>query len=259
VSDLTVSAQVARIKAAGAEAVDVRVTGPPLGTALRALDEAGWRGIVMANGGNLQPYPKSVPGRRTLRERLRRPASHRAEASMRVVGGRLGRVEGAPMLVDRRAFMLSAATAVVGAATPAFAATPTPEPGGANQLAGVEGGLSSTLFNGQLRLSKMAVRAPVPADNLTNDFLLFECVVSNGTSQPVAGYFHSSIADADGVTVDGHSPGLWNLQQAQAYRLKIDFHLPANFVPVKIVLVPTDPKYKKVFRVDLKASDLPHA
>jgi hypothetical protein len=87
--------------------------------------------------------------------------------------------------------------------------------------------------------------------------VLFEATVSNGTPAQIAGYFNSSIVDADGITVPGHSAGLWNLAQAQAYKLKIDFHLPANFVPVKIVLIPTDPKFKKPFRIDLKPGDLP--
>jgi hypothetical protein len=168
------------------------------------------------------------------------------------------RVERATMQVRRYAFMLTAAAFVLGGASfRSSAATPPPIPGGANQVAGIEGGVSSQLFNGQLRLSRMLVRAPVPADNLTPDFVLFEAVVSNGTSQQVAGYFNSTIVDADGITVPGHSAGLWNLQQAQAYRLKIDFHVPPNFVPVKIVLVPTDPKFTKAFRINLKPSDLP--
>jgi hypothetical protein len=142
---------------------------------------------------------------------------------------------------------------------PVDAAAATPEPGGANQVAGIEGNLSSTLFNGQLRLRKMSLRAAAPADNLTSDFVVFEALVSNGTSKQVAGYFNSSIVDADGVSVAGHSAGLWNLQQAGSYKLKIDFHLPPNFVPVKIVLIPTDPKFTKAFRINLKAGDAPRS
>lgn len=140
---------------------------------------------------------------------------------------------------------------------PLVALAATPEPGGANAVAGIAGGLSSELFNGQLPVRKMSLRAPLAAEGLTPDFVLFEATVSNGTPQQVVGYFNSSIVDADGITVPGHSAGLWNLQQAQAYKLKIDFHLPPNFVPVKIVLIPTDPKFKKAFRIDLKPSDLP--
>lgn len=50
VGDLTVAAQVARIKAAGAQAVDAWTTGTPFGTVLRGVAESGWNGIVMTNG-----------------------------------------------------------------------------------------------------------------------------------------------------------------------------------------------------------------
>lgn len=52
VGDLTVAAQISRIKAAGAQAVDAWTTGSPFGTVLRGISEAGWDGIVMTNGGN---------------------------------------------------------------------------------------------------------------------------------------------------------------------------------------------------------------
>lgn len=53
VGDLTVSAQVARIKSAGAEAIDAWTTGTPFGTVLRGVSEVGWDGTVMTNGGNI--------------------------------------------------------------------------------------------------------------------------------------------------------------------------------------------------------------
>jgi hypothetical protein len=163
------------------------------------------------------------------------------------------------MLIRRSFYTLAVSALLLGIAhaPPLPAQAATPEPGGANAVAGISGGLSSELFNGQLRLRKMSLRRPLPDDNLTPDFVLFEATVSNGTPAQIAGYFNSSIVDADGITVPGHSAGLWNLAQAQAYKLKIDFHLPANFVPVKIVLIPTDPKFKKPFRIDLKPGDLP--
>ncbi len=51
--DLSVSAQMARIKASGAQALDAWTTGTPFGTVLRNVQEAGWNGIVMTNGGNV--------------------------------------------------------------------------------------------------------------------------------------------------------------------------------------------------------------
>jgi branched-chain amino acid transport system substrate-binding protein len=51
--DLSVSAQMARIKASGAEAMDAWTTGTPFGTVLRGVQEAGWGGTVMTNAGNI--------------------------------------------------------------------------------------------------------------------------------------------------------------------------------------------------------------
>lgn len=53
VSDLTVSAQIARIKAAGAQAIDAWTTGTPFGTVLRGAHEGGFEGTIMTNGGNI--------------------------------------------------------------------------------------------------------------------------------------------------------------------------------------------------------------
>jgi branched-chain amino acid transport system substrate-binding protein len=66
VGDLTVNAQMARIKAAGAEAIDAWTTGTPFGTVLRSMNETGWDGIMMTNAGNLnksqmEQYAQFIP------------------------------------------------------------------------------------------------------------------------------------------------------------------------------------------------------
>jgi branched-chain amino acid transport system substrate-binding protein len=66
VGDLTVSAQIARIKAAGAQAIDAWTTGTPFGTVLRGVQEGGFDGTVMTNGGNInktqmQQYAQFIP------------------------------------------------------------------------------------------------------------------------------------------------------------------------------------------------------
>ena len=43
-------------------------------------------------------------------------------------------------------------------------AAPTPVPGGANQLNGVSGGLSSALFNGKMRIRQMQLRPATAAE-----------------------------------------------------------------------------------------------
>jgi branched-chain amino acid transport system substrate-binding protein len=52
VGDLTVAAQLTRIKAAGAEAIDAWTTGSPFGTVVRTISEANWDGVLMTNAGN---------------------------------------------------------------------------------------------------------------------------------------------------------------------------------------------------------------
>jgi branched-chain amino acid transport system substrate-binding protein len=51
--DIAMTAQLSRIKAAGAEAIDAWTTGPPFGTILQNIRDIGWDGIVMTNGANL--------------------------------------------------------------------------------------------------------------------------------------------------------------------------------------------------------------
>jgi branched-chain amino acid transport system substrate-binding protein len=65
-ADLSVSAQMARIKASGAQAMDAWTTGTPFGTVLRGVQEAGWDGTVMTNAGNInkiqmQQYAQFIP------------------------------------------------------------------------------------------------------------------------------------------------------------------------------------------------------
>jgi branched-chain amino acid transport system substrate-binding protein len=52
VGDLTVTAQLTRIKASGAQAIDAWTTGSPFGTVARGISEAAWDGILMTNAGN---------------------------------------------------------------------------------------------------------------------------------------------------------------------------------------------------------------
>lgn len=66
VTDLSVGGQMARIRTSGAQVIDAWTTGPPFGTVLRGVQEAGWTGIVLTNGANLnqkliQQYGQFVP------------------------------------------------------------------------------------------------------------------------------------------------------------------------------------------------------
>ena len=53
VPDLAVTAQMARIKASGAQVIDAWVTGPPLGMILREAQQANYEGYILTHGGNI--------------------------------------------------------------------------------------------------------------------------------------------------------------------------------------------------------------
>jgi hypothetical protein len=159
---------------------------------------------------------------------------------------------------------LVATLAAFASMSPARAtAAPTPIPGGANQISGVSGTLSSTLFNGKMRIRKMQLRPSTAAEataSAGSSALTFVFLVSNGTSAPRAGNFSASMADADGVTINGHSVSVYSayysLQPGMPARATIYFIVPSGFTPVKILL--TDGN-GPAFRVNLKAADIPAA
>ncbi len=142
-------------------------------------------------------------------------------------------------------------------------AAPTPIPGGANQLNGVSGGLSSTLFNGKMRIRQMQLRPATateasPAAGQTA--VTFVYLVSNGTTAARSGNFTASMVDSDGVAVNGHSTNVYSayysLQPGVPARGMIAFTLDGSFKPVKILL--TDGN-GPAFRINLKPTDLPAA
>jgi hypothetical protein len=139
-------------------------------------------------------------------------------------------------------------------------AAPTPIPGGANQLKGVSGGLSSTLFNGKMRIRKMQLRAATAAEASpgAGQTAVTFVIVSNGTSAARSGNFTASMVDSDGVAVNGHSTSVYSafysLQPGVPARGTIAFVLDSGFAPVKILL--TDGN-GPAFRINLKPTDLP--
>jgi hypothetical protein len=173
------------------------------------------------------------------------------------------------MLRPKRPFAaLGALCIAVAAGSFARAATPTPEPGGAQQVAGVEGTLKSTLFNGQVRVRKMILGKPsgTPDESYTDTpqttWLAFRSLMSNGTPHVLdMQQFGASLVDADGVVVaaqpDKVRPigSVTGIPPGGAWHENIFFDVPAGFVPVKIVLVPA--AAGKAFRIDLAATDLP--
>jgi hypothetical protein len=163
---------------------------------------------------------------------------------------------------------LVAICAAFALAVPVSAATPTPEPGGANQAHGVEGGMAATLFNGQTRLRKMSIGKPDGSarENYTSTsdtkWLAFRALMSNGTPQVLTmNQFSASIVDGDGIAVAAQPDKVLpigtvvGIPPGGAWKENVFFNVPADFKPVKIVLVPADVHYKS-FRITLTPSDL---
>ncbi len=170
------------------------------------------------------------------------------------------------MTTARRAKLYALLVALVlgGDATIALAA-PTPVPGGANQIGGVQGTFSRTLFSGTLRLKSMSLGDPRAGDSMrpnaaADRALVFRAIVSNGTHHENHGYFDATLADADGITVSGRPLDIgWGLEPGAAARTSIGFSVPANFVPVKLVLIQAAAPKARAFRIAVRPTDVPPA
>jgi hypothetical protein len=156
-------------------------------------------------------------------------------------------------------------TLVLGGYAGTALAAPTPVPGGANQIRGVEGTFAQTLFNGTLRLKSMSLGDPKPGDSMRPNAagdraLVFRAIVSNGTHHENHGYFDATLADADGITVSGRPlDSGWGLEPGTAARTSIGFSVPANFVPVKLVLIQAAAPKARAFRITVRPADIPPA
>lgn len=145
------------------------------------------------------------------------------------------------------------------------AASPTPVPGGANQAAGVAGTFGQKLFNGEVRIVPKELRDANAADGLTaapgQKWVVFTAAASNGTAHALdMQQFVASIVDADGDTYQAQPDkvkpmgGLYGVPPGGQWKEQILYAVPANFAPVKIVLLPYDRKHQ-AFRITVRATD----
>jgi hypothetical protein len=161
-----------------------------------------------------------------------------------------------------RIFTFAAALIALSiAGTSAVYAAPTPMPGGANQIKGVTGTLSSTIFNGKLRFRQFVLRKSTAAEatpDAGGSALTLTYLVSDGMSRKAYGNVSASLVDADGVVLGSHTVGVYGayytMDPGASARGILYWYLPAGFVPVKILMVPGD---GPALRINLKPSDLP--
>jgi hypothetical protein len=140
------------------------------------------------------------------------------------------------------------------AAPLASVAAPAPVPGGANQLAGIQGDFQHPAFNGSVRIKSLYFGAPQPGDDLgwganppaDKQILVFKGVISNGRPQAYLDNPVFTLADADGVTADtkNMSPTTFNLLQAAGSRVVVAFWVPKDFTPHHILFTCSTAKCK---------------
>lgn len=139
-------------------------------------------------------------------------------------------------------------TAVLASRLPAFsAATPTPVPGGANEVKALSAKIGDVVFTGVLRVKIEELRDATPADNPGRLFpsasqrvMVMKSLLHNGLHGTFLGLMSYTLADADGVTVpipayDTTSADL-NILQGGAARQTAMFLVDKDFVPVKLIV-----------------------
>ncbi len=156
---------------------------------------------------------------------------------------------------------------LVLSAPTASSASPTPAPGGANQVTGILGDVGKTLFNGVVRLKIVEVRDAVPSDHPesalpsdTQKVMVMTTLVHNGLHRNFMEILSYTLADKDDVTflIPDHliTPNPLDIQQAGAARQTTLFLVAKDFAPVKLIVqCPTcnaETKFKP-FRVTLPA------
>ena len=147
----------------------------------------------------------------------------------------------------------------------AAVAAPTPVPGGANQAEGVPVVFGKPSFNGEVRLTPRTVRDATSADGFTaptgQKWLVFQATAANGMKKPLdMQQFVASIVNADGESYTAQPDkllpmgGVYGIAPGAGWREQVAFQVPADFVPVKIVLLPADKKHA-AFRIAVGPSD----
>jgi hypothetical protein len=168
-----------------------------------------------------------------------------------------------------RITILLALVLALNAGAAASLSPATPVPGGANQAAGVAGTFGQKLFNGEVRLVPKEIRDANDSDGLTaasgQKWIVFTASASNGTARALdMQQFIASIVDSDGDTFQAQPDkvkpmgGLFGVPPGGRWKEQILYDVPANFSPVKIVLLPYDRKHQ-AFRITVRAADYAHS
>ncbi|MEO6835961.1 MAG: hypothetical protein ABI231_08655 [Candidatus Tumulicola sp.] len=136
------------------------------------------------------------------------------------------------------------------------------EPGGANQVRGVEGKVNQTLFNGTIRLKVMTVRNAESSDNLGdphdgNRWVVIEARCSNGEPNGVyIGNLAIVLVNSAGDSAAGSDPNnkpapQGPIQPGAGWNQRFAVEVPADFTTARMLITdPSTPGFK-AFRIDL--------
>lgn len=141
-------------------------------------------------------------------------------------------------------------------------AAPAPAPGGANETAGVSCAKSQSLSNGTLHIHGISLEDAGPADHMLPSApgeraLVFRATVTNGAVDEHKGYFKTSLSDAQGITIAGRPlDNGWSLEPGAAADAVSGFSVPADFVPVRLVLIDAASPTSGAFRIAIRQGDV---
>jgi hypothetical protein len=154
--------------------------------------------------------------------------------------------------------------ALVG--TTAVAGSPTPAPGGANEVNAISGKVGDTLWNGVLRFKVVEVRDATAADHPesvgplpSQKVMVVTTIIRNGTPATWGELVSYTLADKDDISfeIPGHffTPVALTIQQGAAVKQTALFPVDKTYVPAKLIFQCTScAKGKfKAFRVTIPA------
>ena len=137
--------------------------------------------------------------------------------------------------------------ATVAAVATLASASPTPVPGGANQVKAVTGTIGQTVFNGVLRVKILELRDATPADHpetvgasASQKVMVINVLLRNGSHDSFTGLLGYTMADKDDVSFEIpdniFTHANLNILQAAAQKQSAIFAVDKDFVPVKLVV-----------------------
>jgi hypothetical protein len=129
----------------------------------------------------------------------------------------------------------------------AAAGTPTPVPGGANQVSAISAKVGQTVFNGALRIQVTALRDATPDDHpeqamagAGQKVMVMTVLLKNGAHQDFIDLITYTLADKDEVSFEIPSykitPSNLHIQQGAAARQTAMFTVDQSYKPMKLLV-----------------------